>query len=372
MLPQNRAFSSCAKTLQLVGRNFAVFFQSLASHGSCPEPVNNSVTLTLFPASPDEQSVRFFTVIFFVVSVFVTNLAMAESHPSWWGFASPDATAMVGIRWETLHGSAFGEPIEAELFGSLGFPDLAIIRDSRQMLISSPATIAILTGNFPVETLRAQSAAKGLKRSGYKGVELWISPGKTLSIAQMNDQLVLIGARRTLEAAIDRNLAETGTSRRYSPLLARGARFAQKDLWVVSSRLPDPLASLFIPLETEARGFEGGVSVRDGVQLDASLDAGSEDMAAIIAENIRQTIPGLPEVARGMKVVAEADHVLLTMDVSRAQLVAGLRQQEQPAAPVSAAPPDPPIPAGPQVIRIFGLDEGTREIVLPPVKPEKQ
>jgi hypothetical protein len=307
--------------------------------------------------------------------IFLTaGLVMAESHPSWWGFASPDATALVGIRWEVLRNSAFGAPIEAEFALSLGFPDLALLKDARQIVISSPATLAMLSGNFPSATLHDQATAKGLKPAAYRGIALWITPGKnTLSVAQMSEQLILLGSRKTIEAAIDRNQAETGPSRKYSPLLARAARFAQADdLWVVSNRLPDPLASLFVPLETEARGFEGGVSVRDGVQLEASLDAGSEDAAAVIAEDLRQKFPGLPEIARSMKVVAEADRVLLSLELSRAELFAGIRPSEapvpSPATPL-IHPAEPAKPAGPQIIRIFGLDEGPREIVLAPVKP---
>ncbi|GEM_PF-1320615 len=321
---------------------------------------------------------------------------MAQSHPSWWGFASPDATALVGIRWEVLASSVFAPPLEAEFSGNLSFPDLPLLRESRQILISSPATIAMFYGSFPAATLQAQASAKGLKPSAYRGVPLWIAPGKTLSVAEISEQVLAVGLRKTLEAAIDRNQAETGTSRKYSPLLARGARFASnKDLWVVATKLPDPLASLFVPLEAEARGFEGGVSLRDGVELDASLDAGSEDSAAVIAENLRHALPELPQIAQSMKVVAEADHVLLTLEVNRAQLAAGMKGAEAPpaAAPAtnSAAPRAPaaavaaapdtkivpriaspaPEPAGPQVIRIFGLDDGVREIVLPG-KPEKQ
>lgn len=317
---------------------------------------------------------------------------MAESHPSWWGLASPDATALVGIRWDTLNHSAFAAPVEAELWGSLNFPDLAVLRASRQILISSPATVAMFSGNFPLVTLHEQAAAKGMKPMSYRGVELWISPGKTLSLAVMNEQLVVAGLRKPLQDAIDRSQAESGTSRRYSPLLARGARLASNDLWVVASHLPDPLADLFVPLETEARGFDGGVSVSDGVHLEATLEAGSEDGAAIIADNLRQTVPGLPEIARGLQVTAEADHVLLSLEVSRDQLVAGLRGAEPAVAagpvgsgpvgtgpavngPVATAAPapqpviDPLPPAGPRVIRILGLDDGPREIVL---KPEKQ
>jgi hypothetical protein len=339
-------------------------------------PVKNSETLTLFPASPDH-----FDVHRFLLAFMAAGLALAESHPSWWGLASPDATALVGIRWETLKGSVFADPLSSEFHSSLAFPDLPILSDARQILISSPSTLAIFTGTFPSATLRTQAGSHGLKMAAYKGIDLWISPGKTLSIAQVSEQILLIGARRSLEAAIDRNQAETGTTRRYSPLLARAARFAQSDLWVVSARLPDPLANLFVPLDAESRGFEGGVSLRDGVQLEATLDSGSEDAAAVTAENLRQSIPDLPEVARGLKVVAEADHVLLTLEIPRAQLNASLRIPEEPVKPTelkqvqavkqTQPEPAPPIPAGPQVIRIFGLDEGPREIVLPPAKPDR-
>ena len=315
----------------------------------------------------------------FLLILIAAGCAAAESHPSWWGYASPDATALVGIRWETLKGSVFAAPIEAEFSTSLAFPDLAILRDARQILISSPGTIAMFTGSFPIAALRAQAASKGLKLSSYKGTELWIAPGKTLSLAVVNEALLLVGSRKTLEAAIDRTALETGTGgRRYSPLLARGARWAGSDLWVVASRLPDPLANLFVPLEAEARGFDGGVSVRDGVVLEATLDAGSEENAASIADNLRQTLPSLPEVARGLKVEAQADRVLLDLEVGRAQLIASMKGSPAPApapvaAPAPVEPPKPvPVPSGPQVIRIYGLDEGTREIVLPPQKPEKQ
>ena len=48
-------------------------------------------------------------------------LAAAQSHPSWWTYASPEATALVGIDLETVRATPFAEPIEAELWGDLGF-----------------------------------------------------------------------------------------------------------------------------------------------------------------------------------------------------------------------------------------------------------
>ncbi len=190
-----------------------------------------------------------------------------------------------------------------------GFPTFLCLTDSKQILISSPALLAIAAGTCPAAALRTQAASKGLKPANYRGIELWISPGKTtLSVAQWSDWLLLIGMRKTLEAAIDRNLPEADASengrsaeskRRYSPLLARAARIAEgRDLWVVASQMPDPLASLFVPLDAEARSFEGSASIRDGLELEGTLVAASPQAAAEIAQTLEQSIPVLPGIAQ--------------------------------------------------------------------------
>jgi hypothetical protein len=108
------------------------------------------------------------------------------------------------------------------------------------------------------------------------------------------------------------------------------------------------------------------------LHLEATLDAGSDNAAQVIGENLRGSIPSLPAVAHDLQITVDAQRVLLALEVSPQQLVSGLRQTSAP--PTTPAPlPVPEAaetkPAGPQVIRIFGLDEGTREIVLPPTKP---
>lgn len=303
--------------------------------------------------------------LFLLIAVTGT-MALAESHPSWWGLAEPDATALVGIRWENLRQSPFADPVATEL-SSLGFPDLALLGEARQILISSPS-LAMMNGVFPPATLRSQAAAKGMKPAGYRGYELWIAPAtSSLSVAQLSEQLVLIGSRKALDAAIDRSLTETG--RVYSPLLARAARFAQTmDLWVVAAQLPDPLASRFVPFEADARSFEAGVSTRDGLQLEASLEAESDRAAADAAANLRRTIPALPEIARNLQIAVDGHTVTVGLDLSQIQLAASLRPKvvEPPKPAPVAVPEPPPEPKGPQIIRIFGLDDGVREIVLPP------
>jgi hypothetical protein len=333
--------------------------------------------------------------------------ASGESHPTWWSYASPEATAIVGIQWENLRQSVFAEAVGAELssLGSLGFPDLSCILSARQILISSPDLLAMAAGNFPPSEVQGQAAVKGMKRVQYRGIALYISPGRdSLSVAQIDEQLLLIGLRKTMESAIDRNQWTNGPiALRYSPLLTRAARAASGgDLWVVADELPDRLASLFVPLEIEADGFNGTLSVRNGLYLDAVIKAKSPTDATEIAESLKDSIPELPAVAKDLEVTVTGDRVMLGLDLNRDQLAASLRHAEpapvasapvpsapppaplvaKPAAPpiapsVAAAPipapppapaaaPEPPKSPEPQVIHIYGLDDGPREIVLPP------
>jgi hypothetical protein len=345
--------------------------------------------------------------------VFLTSSAFlhADSHPSWWTYASPEATALVGIQWDSLRHSIFADGIASELApgGDLRFPDLACLRDSRQIVVSSPALLAMVTGNFPMTRVREQAERIGFKPVNYKGVPVWYPADKeTLGVAFMSDNLLLLGSRRTLESALDRSASEA--PKHYSPLLARASRFAQNaDLWVVASQLPDPLASLFLPIDVDARGFEGLISMRSGMYVSAVIDAESDKRAVELANRLRGSTASLPGVFQSIKVEPEKSNVTISLEVNREQLAASLYGSKTPA-PVAARPtpavqpavvaavreavPSPPattvakaepkpesstpvaaapapVPEGPQVVRILGLDDGPREIVLPPVKKQQ-
>ena len=307
--------------------------------------------------------------------LFGIGTSSAESHPSWWRYASPDATALVGIQWEHLRSSPFADAVSGELSGDdgLGFPDLDCLKEARQIVISSQVLLAMAAGNFHAAVLREQASRKGLKRALYHDVEIWVTPGKeTLSIARMSDQLVLLGLLRNLQDAIDRSLLED-TSRVSSPLLARAAHYSQDDLWVVSTGLPDTLADRFIPIDAEAQGFEGGVSVQGGLKLKAAFTMSSEDAADKLVETLKGMLVSMPVATRGIEMRIDQNTVSLSMAVTEQQLAAGLKTTAPvvaKAAPKPEPKPEPaatPVavkPAAPQVIRIFGLDDGPREIVM--------
>jgi hypothetical protein len=363
--------------------------------------------------------------------------ASAQSHPGWWTVVPPESRSLVGIEWENLRNSPFGEALRGELStaGGIALPNLPCLMNAHDFLIASPPLLAAANGGCAPVTLRTEAPAQGLKLTTYRGFDLWIEPAvSALSICQFNERVVLIGSVKSLRAAIDRSLAETRT---YSPLLIQGARLARtRDLWAVATELPDPLASIFIPLEVTAgsvRNFEGGITVREGLELGAILDAGSEAGAAEFAAGIRKSIPQFPAVAKGLQVATNGSSVTLALQVPKDALQASLRREDAdnaspieppvtftpaPAPRASTAPPAPKAPAAPpapktpavrptlaaspappapkplpapaapsdavvpastaavdrvkpepQVIRIYGLDGGPREIVLPPKEP---
>jgi hypothetical protein len=327
------------------------------------------------------------------------GFAAAQSHPSWWTYASPNATALVGIDWQKVRASPFAEPLEAELWGDLGFPDIPFLHTARQIVVSSPDLLALVSGNFSSALMHDQAAKKGFKPMTYRGIDMWFSNEKgVLSLARISDQLVMIGKPTTLEMAVDRTVND---SKNYSPLLARAAKFAPKDLWVVASQLPDDLASRFVPLDIVAQSFEGFLSVREGLELQAALGARSEEEANASAEKLRMAAPTFAAIARGLEITVEDDSVRLALAATREQVIAALLAPEPVARPpetitvetptevqrVIVEKPEPPKPViaekiekivdkpvekpvekvaeKPQIIRIIGLDDGPREIVLP-------
>jgi hypothetical protein len=306
-----------------------------------------------------------FTVRIFLLSAIAASLATGQSFPRSWNYVAPDATALVGIEWQHLRDSFLAGAVSSELSssGRLGFPDLPCLWNSREILLAGPDLLGVATGTFPPGTVAAQAASLDMQPMDYDGVRLWIAKGKDRrSLAQVNDNLLLIGWKETLQAAIDRSLLTAG--RQMSPLLARGARLAANfDLWISATALPDPLVSVFVPVELETADFDGGLSARNGLVLDAHYSMGTPQGAAQSADYFRQAVPDFHPLLRAMNVIEDGELVRLKLQVSPQELAEQLRPPTPPKTEVVEAPPPP---TKPRTIHILGLDDGPREIPLPP------
>ena len=340
------------------------------------------------------------------------GLLSAQSNPSWWKYVPPESKSIVGIQWKELRQSLFGPAIAAELApgGTFGFPDLELLRNAEQILIGSPTMLAVEYGTFPIAKLRTQAAEKGLKRATFKRAELWISSDpNVMSVAYIQEKLLLIGNRANIEDAVDR--VSDPKNQAYSPLLARAARYSKEDLWVVASRLPDPLASKFVPLEVEANAFEGAFSVWDGLHLVAAIERPTPLRALDFADSLAENLASRPALSEATEISTRDRSVLIRMDLDPVELASTLRMPvegetsaaeshelltaapvkpqprsfvppdksnsapvtaeissaapESPAVePSSQPPPQAALPPPPRVIRILGLESGPREIPL--------
>jgi len=275
---------------------------------------------------------------FLLILTASAGLLSAQSNPSWWKYVPPESASIVGIQWKAVQTSLFASAVAAELApgGSLGFPDLPLLRTPEQILISSPSMLTIEYGTFPIGQLREQAAAKGLKKVAFKNAELWLSSDPAVkSVAYIQEKLLLVGSRQAIEDTINR--LANAKERAYSPLLARAARYSKEDLWVVASSLPDPLASLFLPIEIEATAFEGSVSAWDGLHMVAAVERATPMKALDFADSLAQSLASRPAMAEGTEITTRDRSVLIRMDLDEEQLSSSMKV---PLLPPNA-PADP-------------------------------
>lgn len=268
---------------------------------------------------------------------------------------SPEASALVGVRWEVLRTSTLGPALENKLFGKSGFTnlDLECLKQIKQILLSDPPFLAVASGQFPAGVVAGQAVKRGLRRTVFKTVELWIAGAKEgMSLARLSDQLVLIGEKEVLEAAIERSQAEG--LRDYSHLLPRAALLGQQNLWVVYNGMPIPLAEEFTPLEQDANDPAklfppapppSPKPIQPPVPTISVNGVATPALAATPARPPAPAAPVTPAVTAGSVTQAPP----------------------KPAVPEVAAAKPAPAPAR-KTIRIVGLEEGTREVDFPPVR----
>lgn len=263
--------------------------------------------------------------LLFLAGCLVVAPLSAQSHPAWWRYVPPDSTAVVGIQWKTARSTLLASAIRAELGpeGVAGLDDLSFLEATEQFLIAGPSMLVIAKGSFPGE-------------------------------------IRLLGPPEVVEEALQKK-----PERRSSPLIARGARYAQEDLWIVASALPDPLASRFIPMDLRAKAFEGSVSVWDGLHLVAAIEARNPQEALGVADALTEELAARPAMDAGTEIETRYRTVLVRMDLTPRQVAASLRLPMAP--PAATALPEPaPLKTPRGTIRIHGLGGDVREIPIVP------
>ena len=249
------------------------------------------------------------------------------------------------MEWRKVLDSPYREMIRKEipaatlqLLGGINF-----IEGIDQVLVAGNGKTAllILSGKFDLAVLKDMALTDGGTVKPYKNAQLLLSPDTDADtqIALVNESLVLIGDRESLATAIDRSGPK------------RPSRSAGRDLWLFT-KSPSP----------EITSLEFGLSIKDGIQLDANINAISSDYAQRLVETAQLHELGAAQNGTAVRIRAKLDKE--RFERASGQWRISLEQMRPPAVIKKAEE----APTGPQKIRIIGLDEGPKEILLPPPK----
>ncbi|MBL8293947.1 MAG: DUF3352 domain-containing protein [Bryobacterales bacterium] len=337
-----------------------------------------------------------------------TAAAFAQpiSHPTFWRYVHPQAKTLIGIDLRAVSQSPLWNKIAADFEKSgwkqqVSHQGLDFVKDIDQILLSSPslpsnarqlegaAVVLAMQGRFQLDKLRSSISAKGAKTSSYKGVPLLLQDGKTdIVLAMVSPQLLVLGDPKSLRAAIDHH--ETSiTAMAGEPRFQRATELATLyDAWIVSDAPPaagpqSPAAQML----KDVRGFEGGISLRDGLALELNLQTDSHAKARELTDGLRvllqfatmgpQQDPMVRDLVQRLRIQTDdsrASFAILWKQDEVVGMVDGLKAKAVQAAfgspngPLPAAPtlpePAPKPPAGPLIVKIFGMEEGPREVVI--------
>jgi len=323
-----------------------------------------------------------------------TTLPAQQPAPLTWELGHADAKVLIGADVRSLRASQVGQPFNSQMqqvqqAGPMMFPftGFQVLGDIDKVFLSSPGNktvsskenppfLLVLEGTFPEDHLR-------LFRSGpvhlYRAIKIY-GPSKATnpSLAIPDEHTILVGDEKSIRDAIDRHGRKTESP---GQLLERAAALASKnDIWLIardamSSLQPTGVAAN--PMTAEIEGVEGGVSTRDGFVLELSIDTKTEaaarqltqlfttQMETAIATKLNREQSAI--LMRSFHISSEGNRMALNFSLTKEELEQRMREmQTSPRAFTSQAPAPAPPSNTPRTIKIYGLDEGVREI---PVKP---
>lgn len=311
-------------------------------------------------------------------------------------FVHPKATFIAGLSWQSVKNSEFAQVVRHDLSGKstpsgdvdfIDRLDFALLSAPEPVAGGSPAPIrsmlAVLRGKFDLVRLHSMAAKEGARAQTYNDVELLSPKDDSAVVAIVDPMTLLIGDRQSVTLAIRSRFRQAGDSE----LLRRALAASENaNIWMVFDAPPDIGAGA--PMLDGLKRMTLAVNLRRNADLVLDLDAQDAQHASAFAA-AAQMMVNAPNVKMGaLKVVPSGSSVRMSASISPEQLKAGAQQFAQGVAQsvnvgafagllgmqaakprtTQAAVEEPPLPPEKNVIKIYGLDEGVREI---PVEPKK-
>ncbi len=314
-------------------------------------------------------------------------------EPSLWRFVHPDAKAMVGIQWSRVQESELGRWIQRRWIGGLAMPGSEFLKDVTEVLISSPGTLAgsddeeapllvAIRGNFSLARVEEVLSRRGAKKQMFGRIALWRpqSPSSPDPVfALLSPQTILAGDLQSLFSTIERSEMDISV-RSSEPILERAHVLACKyDCWAVmrgNGAMHNFLLSSLAgkTLSPDSQGFEAGITVRDGLALDVTLNVRTDRAARLLQGDLKRLVHtaalekagvgGFAALLDQLQITNAGPNVLLSLRVSGGDAARALNPVQIPTNRTTDAVQITPPPN--LTIKIEGLDDGPREI---PFKP---
>jgi hypothetical protein len=301
----------------------------------------------------------------------LTLLAVAAFAEPDWRFAHPQAEVLVGVSTSALLESAWADVVQKH-FTAHGLPDPVKIAEALDevhgvyMSSLKQDGLMLLTGTFDngktVEFLRQQ----GFEPRFLNRTMILLGDEADLDIAseRMKDDALRLAVRK---------------GEFTNPMFLRAREMAREyDCWMVG--LMTSVTHEEMPLFfREVRSFSYGLNLETESNMKAVLNMRSRESAERLSGLIERFQKESGEAAKGLTASAAGTSVTVNFSVDQDQFVNTLplltaawgRVTNPKPLLASAPPPAAPAPVTPVVpvrktVRIFGMDNGTREHGLSP------
>ncbi len=330
-------------------------------------------------------------------------IAPAQTDPALWRFIQPNAKAIISIDWKHVRQSHVGTMLREKWVDTNGaaIPGVEFLNDVDRFLISSggqnaadepsePPVLIVVRGHFDLPRVRKLLVTHGTRAQAFNSFQVYRPQGKNakdMAFVLLDTQTILIGDARSVFAGLDRSAAPAATPDSTPVLVRAAAMDASYEVWALittpGALANDRLMGLLSGGEvgSNALGYEVGFSFKNGLSAEASVlfesDSAAKRLASELGKMLKMAIkdkmgaPAMLDMERKLKISAEGNQVKIAMRLSsqelekNAQIYAATHKQAAPilaeVRAVSKPAIEPPKPER-RVIRIEGLDEGTREI----------
>lgn len=357
--------------------------------------------------------------------IFATAAASAAAQTNSWELSQPGAKLLMGVDVKSMRESAVGQAIREEmnkvppqangvqspLQGQMQAMAAGVLDQiDRVFVLSSggpPAVFAATTknkapfllvveGRFPMAQLKP--FLKGTPRRVRDADVYRLNPADVTTFAfikgEADKTMLLLGDETSVLAAIGRR---GGALAPASPLLKRAqALAATHDFWLITdgpftgfqptgTAANNPLAA---QIAAQVKSLDMGLAMRDGFQLELSVAAESDAVAAqmtqLLSDQIQGALatqvnqPGMAELAHKLQIAADGSRMQLSLALTRDEFIQQMQAAQaarlQAVTNSSAQPPParsqtvrqpavrPAKPATPGQITIYGLEGGPRVI----------